>query len=83
MKEGFKDTKKVRGYIKYNNIWVNQIGQMFAGEVVDDIDFRKEYNKAVNAKIKAAEILGDPSEQFAPFSTDTENSKVKPFIKAV
>ena len=39
MKEGFKDTKKVRGYIKYNNIWVNQIGQMFAGEVLETYTF--------------------------------------------
>ena len=83
-KDDFKNTKKVNGYIKYNNIWVNGIGQLFAGAtIVDDIDFRKDYNKAVNAKIKAAEVFGDPSEHFIPFSVDTEDSKVKPFVKAV
>ena len=81
LKDAFKHTKKVKGYIQYNNIWLNDIGQLFAEENIDSGDFRQKYNAAVDMRIKTAQIFGEASEMFTPIPAEIE--KIRPFSKAV
>ena len=52
-KDGFKQTKKVKGYTQYVNAGLNDVGTMFAVGYSDDLDFAKEYNLLVAKKISS------------------------------
>ena len=50
LKEWFFNTKKVKGYIKYTDVHLNDVGELFTKEYVDTSEFRKKYDAAVNRR---------------------------------